>query len=568
MNAKEVFESVLTVPTVKKLWTANYQPAIPFTPQDFAILGVLPAIMYMFRWGHRRGKSKFFEKYGQIKNDQKGPPTVDSITEVLNKQNEFIGFTASVSKAILGDMLLSTCLENKHHQTGRIEQVQRAYPTHYMASWIDLPANSGWLRFIPELIVAILAQQEEGASIQRNSRRSHFSVGSGFENNILLSQFGNGMEISGTYLNDMTSDHFIENYDSVGIDQLLTIRVAQGCGEAPAKARGEDAGTIANQWPLSTAATKHFREDFSVFMQAYGTTIPRQTFLQMMESCISLGLTNLYFSTISILYGWERNGELPSIEQQKSWPLFVDCSTGNNRSLRLLAEESMSHFMRRIARLPMILMSMRIIDTKIRSDRQLRDSLPNSYPDATDFLNLLGSLYKENHPRSEKLLNSLDEACLQIADTLEENVIEQELQELLRGNGNPIDRLSESLCMLMGESNQYIQYIKVVNSTLMTDMPNGMAQKRKISKKSKTGKTAKFDVRSIVLTNPMLDFIVHRHLRKAAKGKGSKPLTFIDLLHILKCRYGLYVDESPPGMSIPVEMLLHNKRILERRLRD
>jgi hypothetical protein len=39
------------------------------------------------------------------------------------------------------------------------------------------------------------------------------------------------------------------------------------------------------------------------------------------------------------------------------------------------------------------------------------------------------------------------------------------------------------------------------------------------------------------------------------------------------CRFGSLapvslVAESPPGMSIPVEMLLHNKRILERRLRD
>jgi len=282
----------------------------------------------------------------------------------------------------------------------------------------------------------------------------------------------------------------------------------------------------------------------------------------------SLGLTNIYFSTIGMIYDWARNGELPNTEQQKSWPLFIDCSTGNDRSLHLLAEESMSNFMRRITQLPTILMSMRIIDTKIRSDRQLRDSLPNSYPDATEFLNLLGSLYKQEHPRSEKLFDSLDEACLQIADTLKDNDIEQELQELLRGSNNPIDRLSESLCMLMGESNQYNQYVKVVNSTLLTDMPNGMAQKRKISKKTKSGKPAKFDVRSIVLTNPMLDFIVHRHLRKAAKGKGSKPLTFIDLLQILKNRYGLYVAESPPGMSIPVEMLLHNKRILERRLRD
>jgi hypothetical protein len=124
------------------------------------------------------------------------------------------------------------------------------------------------------------------------------------------------------------------------------------------------------------------------------------------------------------------------------------------------------------------------------------------------------------------------------------------------------------MCMLIGEDNQYVQYVRAVNSTLLTDMPNGMAQKRKTTQKTKSGKTAKYDVRSVVLTNPMLDFIAHRHLRKAAKGKGSRALTFIELLHIMKERYGLYVDESPPGMSIPVEKLLHNKRILERRLRD
>src|SRR5690606_11123362 len=147
----------------------------------------------------------------------------------------------------------------------------------------------------------------------------------------------------------------------------------------------------------------------------------------------------IYFSTINMLSVWEQTGNLPTYEEQRPWTFFVDCSTGNDKSLRLLAEESMSHLIRRLGRLPIILMCMRIIDTKIRSDRQMRDSLPVTYPDATDFVNLLGSLYKENHPRSEKLLDSLDEACLLIADALKENDIEQELQDLLRGNSNPID---------------------------------------------------------------------------------------------------------------------------------
>lgn len=568
MNAKEVFESVLSVPTVKKLWTANYQPALPFTPQEFSIGAIMPAVFYMFRWGHRRGKGKFIEKYGQIQNEKKLPPSIDHISGMLMRQPGFEGFDSITTQAILGDMLLSSCLENKLRQTGRTEQVQRAYPTHYLVSWIDLPKDIANLRFVPEMLVAILLHQEDGSIILRSKKRTHFSIGSGFDENLILSLFGNGMEISGPHKADLTSDSFCEQDESVGIDQLLTIRLAQGCGEAPTKARGGDVEQIANQWPLAVNAMNFLREDFSVFVQVYGTTIPRQTFLQMLESCISLGLSNIYFSTINMLSEWEKTGILPTIDQQKSLAIFVDCSSGNDRGLRRLAEESMSHLIQRIGRLPTILMTMRILDEEVTFDEQLRRTLPLKHPIAAEFINLIGSILFAAHPDSRDILRSINKSCLKIADALASAEIEPELQEILNKEGNPVIKLSEALCYSMGEGVQYNQYLKVLNSSLMIDEPNGMAQKRKVTQKNKAGKSSRVDVRSIVLTNPMLDFIVHRHLRKAAKGKGSKPLTFIELIQILKERYGLYVAESPTGMSIPVEMLLHNKRILERRLRD
>jgi hypothetical protein len=570
MTPKKAFVSVLTEYGMKKLWTANYQPAIPFTPQNFDIGNLLPAILYMFRWGHRRGKGQFLEKYGEIQNEKKTYATVDGISKILSQKDEFSGFDTATAKAILGDMLLSSCLENKSHQTGRAEQVQRAYPAHYLASWIDLPLKVATLRFVPEMLVALLLNQKEGETIQRSTRRTHFGIGCGFDENLLLSLFGNGMAISGSSkaLN-LTSDHFIEDDISVGIDQLLTIRVAQGCGERPAKAKSGEGEQILNQWPIATNAMNALREDFSVFVQAYGGSIPRQTFLQMLESSLSLGLTNIYFSTISMLSVWEQTGTLPTQEDQRPWPFFVDCSNGNDKGLRLLAEESMSHFIRQLGRLPIILMAMRIIDFEVKHDDDISESLPVSCPDGTELINLLGSFYKETHPLAGQVISSLKKQCSKIATILKESDLDQDLQDLLRnGNNSPIDRLSESLCILMGDNLHTKYHPMVTTSVLMTDLPNGLAQKRRTSQKSKSGTIARFDVRSIVLTNPMLDFIVHRHLRKAAKGKGSKPLTFIDLLQILKNRYGLHVAESPPGMSIPVEMLLHNKRILERRLRD
>ncbi len=568
MNAKEVFESVLTVPTVHKLWSANYDPAIPFTIQGFDIGSLLPAVLYMFRWGHRRGKGKFLDTYG-THDDKNSITTINDIQSILCNQQEFEGFNHDATKAILGDMLLSSCLENKNHLPGREVKVQRAFPTHYLASWIDLPVKVTDLRFVPEMLVALLLHQEEGEHIQRSLRKNYFGVGCGFEGeNILLSLFGNGMRISGDKKSDLKSDHFDESNLTLGIDQLLTIRLAQGCGQAPYKAESGNGGVIKNRWPIAIKAMEALREDFNVFVQAYGEIISRQTFLQMLESCLSLGLSNIYFSTFNMLTVWKKTGELPPHDEQCSWPFFVDCSTGNDKELRILAEESMSQFIRQLVRLPTLLMSMGIIETKIRNDRQLRELIPSVTPDSSEFINFLGSIYKNIHIRSETILNDLDEKCLGIADALEESDgIEPELQELLRGGDNPIDRLAESLCKLMGGKNLFSQHIKAINSLLLIDMPNGMAQRR-ISRKTVSGKTISSDARSIVLTNTMLDYIVHRHLRKAAKRKRQNTLTFIDLLHILRDRYGLYVDESPPGMQISAETLLRNKRILERRLRD
>ena len=568
MNAKEVFESVLTVPTVNKLWTANYDPAIPFTIQGFDIGSLLPAILYIFRWGHRRGKGKFIESYGK-EDDKKSIATINGILTILCDQKEFEGFNNDATQAILGDMLLSSCLENKNHLPGRDEKVQRAFPTHYLASWIDLPEKEAHLRFVPEMLVALLLHQEDGEYIKRSLRKNYFGVGCGFDGeNILLSLFGNGMSISGDKKSDVKSDHFDENHLSVGIDQLLTVRLAQGCGQAPFKAESRNGGLIKNRWPIAVLATDSLREDFNVFVQAYGEIISRQSFLQMLESCLSLGLTNIFFSTINMLTAWKKTGTLPTHHKQCTMPLFVDCSTGNDKELRNLAEESMSQFIRQLVHLPHILMSMGIIETEIRSDGELRGSIPSVTPDSTEFINLLGSIYKKNHPSSEQLFKDINKMCYKIADALkEDDGNEPELQALLLGSDNPIDRLAESLCKLMGEKNLFYKHITAVNSMLLIDMPNGMAQKRKISRKT-DGKTISSDARSIVLTNTMLDYIVHRHLRKAAKRKRQNTLTFIDLLHILRDRYGLYVDESPPGMQISAETLLRNKRILERRLRD
>jgi len=72
-----------------------------------------------------------------------------------------------------------------------------------------------------------------------------------------------------------------------------------------------------------------------------------------------------------------------------------------------------------------------------------------------------------------------------------------------------------------------------------------------------------------VLSHALLDFLVHRHLRRDGEGKATRPLTLRRFLDILRDHYGLYVvDREPPGASIPQDLLRANKQWLELRLRD
>ena len=63
MSAKAAIEAVFTKPIADTLWTGSTLHVYPATPQDFSVGSVLPAVIYMMRSGHRRGKGEFQEHY-------------------------------------------------------------------------------------------------------------------------------------------------------------------------------------------------------------------------------------------------------------------------------------------------------------------------------------------------------------------------------------------------------------------------------------------------------------------------------------------------------------------------
>lgn len=78
----------------------------------------------------------------------------------------------------------------------------------------------------------------------------------------------------------------------------------------------------------------------------------------------------------------------------------------------------------------------------------------------------------------------------------------------------------------------------------------------------------KRDLRSLVFTDSVLDYLVHLHLLKSGNKPGTRALSFREFLDVLRERYGFNVDTAPPGMAISNELLQRNRLILERRLRD
>lgn len=578
-TARAIVDEVLGRAMTREIWTGNYEKALPVSVQYFDLSAVLPAVFYMFRFGHRRGKGEFLKTFGgagATMKQQKQEATIERIAIKLASADPFDGFEGETEQAILGDLLLAFCLENVKRALGRNEQVQRVFPAHYMASWVDIPQPVVHLRYVPEMIVAMLADQK-GYYVEQNQDgdRTWFAVGRGFEDNVLLRAFHQGVvrrdEIG--ELGNRASDRFEEN-TPVGLDQLLMIRLAQQLGAAPDKLRGKAEGgdRIPNQWPIAEQAGRYFSEDIRRFVRAYAGVIPRHAFVELLESCMAVGLTTIVISVIDLLFEWADTGEVRKKSDQKPVHFFVDCSNGVDRGLRALAEQSLDDFMRRIEHFPVILMALRLLDHGARYDRKLKslDLHNHTRPSAAEWLNLLGDLLHERREEAKPVIYDLDRKAEELADKLEEDY--GEAAEILRNDRaqpSPVWRLAEALTALQGRKNTQAHLIQLIDSVMLVTRPNGLAMKRKVTRTVASGGGKKTrEVRSMVFTDSTLDYLVHRHVLKGGKGSGWKPLAFQDFIKILRDRYGLCVDTAPAEMTISNDLLQANSGVLERRLRD
>jgi hypothetical protein len=127
--------------------------------------------------------------------------------------------------------------------------------------------------------------------------------------------------------------------------------------------------------------------------------------------------------------------------------------------------------------------------------------------------------------------------------------------------------MAEALTVLMGE-NPIGHLQEFLTSCLMLDEPNGIGRRRRVRLRGETVGPKTTRVASVVLSNTALEFLVHRHLRNHGKGCKPKELSLPRFVTLLRERYGFWIDQAPPDLAIPSELLVLNRQILERRLRD
>ena len=572
-SARAIVQAVLPRRMADDIWSAQYDKVLPITFSEFALSAVLPAVFYMFRFGQRRGRGKFLDTYGPGSGtirERRRATTIESVAERLAASTGFHGFDGTVEHAILGDLLLGFSLENIRHDLGRDKQLQRVAPAHYMASWIDLPESAAHLRYVPEMIVAMLADQTgEHLEPTNNDKPTWFPVATNLEKNLLLNAFSPGIERIGL-VGDHAADKFDERCHDIGLDQLLMIRMAQLTGAAPDKARVKGSTYISNQRPVAETAARDFSEDIRRFVRSYAAVIPRHALVDMLESSVATGMTTILTSVVEILFEWADTGEIMEKGHQRPSGVFVDCSNGVNRHSRDLAEQSLDDLMRRIEHVPVILMILRLLDYAARDNTKIKRQGIQTRPYATEWLSLLGNLLHRRHEESEFIHRQMDEYGSRLAEELNEEY--PEAAESLRNEKsepNSIRRLAAGLTPLLGKTARS-NVFTMVDSTLNVERPNGLARKRQTTSGTQfsgRGRRQR-DVRSLVFTDSVLDYLVHLHLLPSGNRPGIRSLSLKAFLDTIRTRYGFHVDSAPKGMTISNDLLQSNRMVMERRLRD
>ena len=162
-------------------------------------------------------------------------------------------------------------------------------------------------------------------------------------------------------------------------------------------------------------------------------------------------MTTVLTTVVEILLEWAETGAITDRQYQRPAGILVDCSNGVDIRLRGLSERSMDDLMRRIERIPEILMMLRLLDYAAKDNRKIKKQGISTRPYATTWLDLLSDLLHERHDEAPFIHRQMDHYGENLADALGDDF--PEAAEVLRNEGSQpssIRRLAAALTPLMG----------------------------------------------------------------------------------------------------------------------
>ena len=163
----------------------------------------------------------------------------------------------------------------------------------------------------------------------------------------------------------------------------------------------------------------------------------------------------------------------------------------------------------------------------------------------------------------------MEEDAEKLAEELEDEYGEAaQMLHNVENQPNPLWRLAEALTSLLGPNTRRGDMMKMIDSMLLIDRPHGLASKRKTRRRIAGTGTRQRDVRALVFTDAVLDYLVHLHVLRNGNRSGVRAFSFKAFMGTVYERYGFAVDVAPPGLDISNDLLQRNRAILERRLRD
>jgi hypothetical protein len=250
----------------------------------------------------------------------------------------------------------------------------------------------------------------------------------------------------------------------------------------------------------------------------------------------------------------------------------MDCSGAADPALRDLSEQSSSLARQQLSRISVALMYMRLLDYYATNEADIpRRDLPERAPDGAAWINLLGRIAVGAHEESRAAEKFFRSKCRALADEAEREASVELRADILSNEDDGRKhgvRLAEALALAWEEAGKD-QLNGFLHSALMTNEPHGLARRRRVAvRKPGVGGRKTGDATALVLSNTALEYLVHRHLRRDGKGHKQRDLSLPQFLTLLRERYGFFIDQSPPNMAVPHELLQRNRRVLERRLRD